>query len=1009
MEIKTKQKEETKLRETCDACGLPKSDVKGTSLTGWIFARSCHCLTSPIKVSEVEAEEKTRVLTDINDRYETLEVIGKGGMGTVYRVKDRTLDKEFALKVLRPELAGDKEARTRFKQEISAAQNLSNPNLVSVYDFGMATDGSPFFVMDYVDGKNLADILKDEKTLNLKRCIDILLQVCEALAHAHEHGIIHRDLKPSNVIISTTGDGTEVVKVVDFGIAKILPPPGKDTVSLTKTAEIFGSPAYMSPEQCKGERVDRRCDVYAFGCVMFECLIGQSPFVRDNAVKTILAHVYDQPPSVRSKLIGYSAPDAVAAVVNRCLSKDPADRYDSVRELISDLECLRDGKPPVALTRISKEKSRRQMKFRALKYFPQTLTLITIAMILMAVQDSPWLLALAELNQHGTLHQEAANREAMSNQLVEKADDYNKPYALFMGAEADMQTGLGEAAKEKAAKSFEIFKQRKDLPDALIASRVLFTQYLREHNPTAALNVALSLNPLQYSDFKIPKKGMRLLGWFYLPSYQGQLTEMQEKNVDSFVYYGENANAAILVKDCITTVQNEIAKQTDKKKLRSAKLLRTFWQGKLVRVLQCAGQNDAAIAAFGDYKRDFVTDQGSSSQKQIKQIAAKFLASGDFSRAAEVLDWIESTDFNPQFERDLMLATCYDQINNHDKAHKLYGRAAQWMNDHNYWNNSAPLATLGIAGALQDARGPEAVKGFYQSLLDAVDRIPPDKSILIDESDVTLIKLSVLNEYATAMSLNGYSKLARQLRSQAETQLPRHYYNYKEPLWMQLANGYMLDADYRNANRILQTMIKDKVSHSKSTDMSEADQLYVANTIALCGDNKRAEEMLQEVIRRKDGTYTGCAEALTSLANIAASTGDFKKAREYYQKSLDQMASSLSPSEYHRLNTYNRLQFARLALAENNTYTEGIGWFKNSLANGDHTVILQREILDVYSKLLANSGDAEGAKIAQQRMKSIRAGDTTGNIMQQILNEQFSRALVNDFILNPLQKPSLEK
>lgn len=335
METKEKKKQ-AKLKVTCDTCGFQQNDIKGTSLTSWIFGKSCQCATDLADdfTQSADGTMPIQKLTDINERYETLSILGSGGMGTVYRVKDKTLNKVFALKVLRPELADDREAVVRFKQEISAAQNLSHPNLVTVYDWGLSTEGSPYFVMDYVEGKSLSDIIKSEKSLGLQRCLDLMLQVADALGHAHENNIVHRDLKPSNILITSTDDGAEFVKVVDFGIAKILPPPGKDTVSLTKTAEIFGSPAYMSPEQCKGERVGKRSDIYSFGCVMFECLIGQPPFARENPVKTILAHIYDQPPSVRSKLISYSAPDSVAAVVNHCLNKDQSDRYDEHLQMI---------------------------------------------------------------------------------------------------------------------------------------------------------------------------------------------------------------------------------------------------------------------------------------------------------------------------------------------------------------------------------------------------------------------------------------------------------------------------------------------------------------------------------------------------------------------------------------------------------------------------------------------------------------------------------------------------
>ena len=292
----------------CALCDKSIADKSPAGLTGWIFKdRHCTCLKRDPDLADNEVEDSTDAieaesaeLPDLGEKYEVLSVLGKGGMGAVYRVRDKELGKEFAIKLLRPELSKDQGAAKRFAQEAKACKDLTHVNLCAVYDNGTAMDGSPYMVMDYLDGETLAHVIQEHAYLEVPRALDIFIQICDALNHAHLKNVIHRDLKPSNIILTKSPSGGDIVKVLDFGIAKILSDGGKEVTRLTQTGDLFGSPLYMSPEQCKGEKLDASSDIYALGCVMYETLTGKSPFDAENAFKVMLKHV-DETPAPLSK------------------------------------------------------------------------------------------------------------------------------------------------------------------------------------------------------------------------------------------------------------------------------------------------------------------------------------------------------------------------------------------------------------------------------------------------------------------------------------------------------------------------------------------------------------------------------------------------------------------------------------------------------------------------------------------------------------------------------------
>ncbi|MGB9791158.1 MAG: Stk1 family PASTA domain-containing Ser/Thr kinase [Thermacetogeniaceae bacterium] len=259
----------------------------------------------------------------LGNRYEIIAKLGSGGMANVYQAKDRVLNRVVTVKVLRDELAEDKDFVRRFQLEAQAVASLSHPNIVSIYDVG-EEDGLPYLVMEYVDGCNLKEIIKREGRLSPSEAISIGMQVCAALAHAHEKGIIHRDIKPHNILVMPGGR----VKVADFGLARVLSLPA---ATMTQSGTVMGSVHYFSPEQAKGEDVGPESDIYSLGVVLYEALAGHVPFQGDNPITVALKHIQEEPPSLRRENPAVSP--ALEEIIFKAMAKDPSKRFASAREM----------------------------------------------------------------------------------------------------------------------------------------------------------------------------------------------------------------------------------------------------------------------------------------------------------------------------------------------------------------------------------------------------------------------------------------------------------------------------------------------------------------------------------------------------------------------------------------------------------------------------------------------------------------------------------------------------
>jgi len=265
-------------------------------------------------------------------RYEIIGELGQGAMGVVYKAKDPLIDRILALKTISLNLALDEkdEYEARFYQEAKAAGRLSHPNIVTVYDVGKSGDIA-YIAMEFLEGRELRDILNEGERLPITQVLDIVIQVAQGLAYAHEHGIVHRDIKPSNIMVIRDGH----VKITDFGIARMT----SSTVQ-TQVGVVLGSPKYMSPEQVLGKSIDQRTDIFSLGVMLYEMLTGQAPFVGDTINAVMYQTMNTMPPAPST--LNPDVPVMLDAAITKALAKEPDMRYQNAKEFIEDLRTCRD-------------------------------------------------------------------------------------------------------------------------------------------------------------------------------------------------------------------------------------------------------------------------------------------------------------------------------------------------------------------------------------------------------------------------------------------------------------------------------------------------------------------------------------------------------------------------------------------------------------------------------------------------------------------------------------------
>ncbi|HEY9719885.1 MAG TPA: serine/threonine-protein kinase, partial [Trichormus sp.] len=417
----------------CDICGQP-------------IQNEGHACLKDVPASTAALNDP-RIGMVVGRHYEILSRIGEGGMSVVYKAKHQLLNKIVAIKVLKPVLAVDQIKLARFQQEAMSVYRLDHPNIIRVYHFEMPKH-EPFLVMDYLDGKPLSEIIAMQGQLSLERSVGIFMQVCSGMQHAHESGVIHRDIKPSNIIVSTDENGADSIKIVDFGIAKVSDWEIVGGIQgVTQAGEVFGSPLYMSPEQCTAKHIDARSDIYSTACVLYECLTGEPPLLGATALDTMQMHVFDVADNVSTHVPDLPNAARVDAVMFKALAKHPDRRYQSMAELQQDLETLVEKKPPPTILEEAKtqiEVYHRRKDAKQSRMHPVSIGLIALCTILFVVSAALIYQYFSSSNQVKDWQQ--------ANVAAQKLFDQGKLGAAQSLFEKALQLAAKEAADKRPAR-----------------------------------------------------------------------------------------------------------------------------------------------------------------------------------------------------------------------------------------------------------------------------------------------------------------------------------------------------------------------------------------------------------------------------------------------------------------------------------------------------------------------------------------------------------------------------
>ena len=321
---------ETYQKRICPSCGF--ISVDGTAI----------CPNDSVELKLLPSDPLIGQI--VADRYKILSQLGRGGMSVVYKAHHQFMQRFVAIKMLRAELGEDSDSLKRLEIESRAISALKHPNIVPVYDYGELEDGTPYLVMEFLEGRDLKHLIDEKAPMNYREALPIFIAVCDGLAHAHKNGIIHRDIKPSNILLLQDEDH-ETPVIVDFGIAKMIDLNGDELHKLTATGQVFGSPLYMSPEQCKAKKPDARSDIYAVGCSLYQLLTGKLPIQGNTLVDTMVKHIQDNPKPFTEVLGDNDIPTRVELSVFKALEKEPDHRFQAMEEFSSALSsCLESAK-----------------------------------------------------------------------------------------------------------------------------------------------------------------------------------------------------------------------------------------------------------------------------------------------------------------------------------------------------------------------------------------------------------------------------------------------------------------------------------------------------------------------------------------------------------------------------------------------------------------------------------------------------------------------------------------
>lgn len=442
--------------------------------------------TSAVSDDLVESESAPSTLVQsvvytLPDKYEIIEQVGRGGMGTVFKARHKDLNEIVAVKVVNPELllkGGDTTSK-RFLAEAKAASRLKHPNLISLRDYGVTTDGAAYMVMDYAEGESLEQFLRRKGKLTVAEALPIALGICTGLIEAHENGLVHRDIKPANILLSPVPGSEGAVycpRILDFGVARVT--SGTETQGLTGTGEIFGSPLYMAPEQGLSSKVDARADLYALGCLLFEMLTGSPPYAGETAIQTVMLHLSAPLPDA-DRVAGQSLPHGLARVLNFCLQKSPDQRYQTVTDLKRDLERVLSGKPAVYDGVGNKQPGGKATRPKQILVFALSTTVALLSLFFLfhslhvehgpsqALTSAPLTTIVKSGPSGGRLVDKALNMDSTKAFQAFNEGDYESSALMLKGAIVAYSDEIARLKIQKASKSGEAARKLEQEIDRL--------------------------------------------------------------------------------------------------------------------------------------------------------------------------------------------------------------------------------------------------------------------------------------------------------------------------------------------------------------------------------------------------------------------------------------------------------------------------------------------------------------------------------------------------------------
>jgi serine/threonine protein kinase len=412
--------------------------------------------------------------TTIDGRFELLQELGKGGMGTVYRARQKGMDRCAAVKVLNRSTACSAADQRRLRNEARAISVLAHPNIVSIYTTGITEDGKLYLAMELLAGRSLAAIIEETGFLPWEAALPLFIQACDALDHAHANQIIHRDIKPSNMIV-TAEVANPCLKLVDFGIAKMSGEEG----TISRATQILGSAAYLSPEIAAGQKCDRRSDIYALGCSLFHTLAGSPPFSGETFWQTAYKHRNDPVPSVNAMNARAHIPDSLQQVIDCCLSKDPSKRFVTTKHLQEDLQAVLAGKPPKHVTGHHTFKPAPELS-QSLKHRILAAATGGVLLVLVALSSATWFLQKEYVSSPDlvSVYRSEANAKLIAARRLIDSKQIAEPRLILQAAAREAEKSGDPLLRLDVATNLIISCH--EAPDSLTGAEVLLLKSITD-------------------------------------------------------------------------------------------------------------------------------------------------------------------------------------------------------------------------------------------------------------------------------------------------------------------------------------------------------------------------------------------------------------------------------------------------------------------------------------------------------------------------------------------------